>query len=267
MALTDKQRRFVDEYLLDLNATQAAIRAGYSQKNANKVGPEILGKTWFKNAVVTRRKELAEKTTITPEMIAQRWWELANVDVNEIVEYRRSNCRHCWGESHEYQWTHGEFEKAQRDADADGNTEPSMAGGFGFDHNREPNPVCPECGGEGRGKIHVHDTRRLKGAARRLYAGVHQGKDGLKVLTDDRLKALDAVSRIYGLYNDKRDDTGKALAAEKLRLENDRLRKSLDEEIKVLEIEKRKAELALVEKGGGNSNAKLLAELIAKLPS
>lgn len=43
--------------------------------------------------------------------------------------------------------------------------------------------------------------------------------------------------------------------------------KSLDEEIKRLEIEKRKAELKLIEKGGGNSNAQLLADLIAKLPS
>lgn len=43
--------------------------------------------------------------------------------------------------------------------------------------------------------------------------------------------------------------------------------KSLDEEIKALEIEKRKAELKLIEKGGGNSNAQLLADLIAKLPS
>jgi hypothetical protein len=43
--------------------------------------------------------------------------------------------------------------------------------------------------------------------------------------------------------------------------------KSLDEEIKVLEIEKRKAELKLIEKGGGNANAKLLTDLIAKLPS
>lgn len=42
--------------------------------------------------------------------------------------------------------------------------------------------------------------------------------------------------------------------------------KGLDEEIKQLEIEKRKAELKLIEKGGGNSNAKLLADLIAKLP-
>lgn len=43
--------------------------------------------------------------------------------------------------------------------------------------------------------------------------------------------------------------------------------KSLDEEIKLLEIEKRKAELKLIEKGGGNSNAQLLADLIARLPS
>ena len=43
--------------------------------------------------------------------------------------------------------------------------------------------------------------------------------------------------------------------------------KGLDEEIKRLEIEKRKAELKIIEKGGGNSNAQLLAELIAKLPS
>ena len=43
--LTDKQRTFVAEYLVDLNATQAAIRAGYSARNADKIGPELLGKT------------------------------------------------------------------------------------------------------------------------------------------------------------------------------------------------------------------------------
>lgn len=37
--LTPKQQRFVDEYLIDLNATQAAIRAGYSQKTADRIGP------------------------------------------------------------------------------------------------------------------------------------------------------------------------------------------------------------------------------------
>jgi hypothetical protein len=229
MALTDKQRRFVDEYLIDLNATQAAIRAGYSAKNANKVGPEILGKTWFQRAIAERRKEMSSKTAITPEMVLKRWWDMANVDVNELVQYRRDNCRHCWGEEHEYQWTHGEFEQAQRDAEDEGKPDPSCAGGFGFVHNREPNPECPECGGEGRGKVHVQDTRRLTGAARVLYDGVHQGKDGLKVLLQDRGKALENVARHLGMFNDKRDDDGKVLAAEKLRIENDRLRKGLDD--------------------------------------
>lgn len=40
MALTVKQKRFVEEYLIDLNATQAAIRAGYSVRNAVKIGSE-----------------------------------------------------------------------------------------------------------------------------------------------------------------------------------------------------------------------------------
>jgi len=40
--LTPKQQRFVQEYLVDLNATQAAVRAGYSRRNADKIGPELL---------------------------------------------------------------------------------------------------------------------------------------------------------------------------------------------------------------------------------
>ena len=43
--LTEKQKRFVQEYLVDLNATAAARRAGYSEKTADRIGPELLGKT------------------------------------------------------------------------------------------------------------------------------------------------------------------------------------------------------------------------------
>jgi len=266
MALTDKQRRFVDEYLIDLNATQAAIRAGY-KGDPNTVGPRLLVNVGIAKAIQSAKRGRSKRTQITADKVLQRWWDLANVDVNDLVEYRRDNCRHCWGVNFAYQWTEAEFEAADKEAADKGDRPPTDEGGYGFVTIREPNPECPECGGEGRGKIHVHDTRRLKGAARALYAGVHQGKDGLKVLLEDRGKALENVARHLGMFNDKRDDDVKALAAEKLRLENDRLRKSLDEEIKALEIEKRKAELALAEKGGGNSNAKLLADLIAKLPS
>jgi phage terminase small subunit len=40
--MTPKQKRFVEEYLIDLNATQSAVRAGYSKKNAGRIGPELL---------------------------------------------------------------------------------------------------------------------------------------------------------------------------------------------------------------------------------
>lgn len=49
--LTDKQQRFVDEYLIDLNATQAAIRAGYSEKTANEIGAENLAKPSIAKAI------------------------------------------------------------------------------------------------------------------------------------------------------------------------------------------------------------------------
>lgn len=51
MALNDKQRRFVEEYLIDLNATQAAIRAGYSAKTAQEQGARLLSNVMVKKAI------------------------------------------------------------------------------------------------------------------------------------------------------------------------------------------------------------------------
>ena len=60
--LTPKQQRFVEEYLVDLNATQAAIRAGYSKKTAEWQGPQLLGKTHVAAAVTEGRAKLSEKS-------------------------------------------------------------------------------------------------------------------------------------------------------------------------------------------------------------
>lgn len=56
--LTNKQRKFIDEYLIDLNATQACIRAGYAKKNANRIGSENLSKLVIKTEL---DKRMAEK--------------------------------------------------------------------------------------------------------------------------------------------------------------------------------------------------------------
>ena len=49
--LNEKQQRFVEEYMIDLNATQAAIRAGYSVKNAASIGAQLLKKTQVQRAI------------------------------------------------------------------------------------------------------------------------------------------------------------------------------------------------------------------------
>lgn len=64
--MTDKQKRFCDEYLTDLNATQAAIRAGYSEKNARNIASENLTKPYIKEYI---KKRLAEKES---ELIANQ---------------------------------------------------------------------------------------------------------------------------------------------------------------------------------------------------
>lgn len=60
-ALTRKQQRFAEEYLVDLNATQAAIRAGYSAKTAEQQGPRLLGNVGVADAIAAGQKRLAAK--------------------------------------------------------------------------------------------------------------------------------------------------------------------------------------------------------------
>lgn len=67
--LTPKQQRFVEEYLVDLNATQAAIRAGFSAKTAEWIGPQVLGKTHVQSAIQTAKNARAIKTGLTAEKV------------------------------------------------------------------------------------------------------------------------------------------------------------------------------------------------------
>lgn len=67
--LTPKQIKFIDEYLIDLNATQAAIRAGYSKKTAQRIGSENLSKPLIQEEIQKRRNKLQSKCEITQERV------------------------------------------------------------------------------------------------------------------------------------------------------------------------------------------------------
>lgn len=70
--LTPKQRRFVEEYLIDLNATAAARRAGYSERNADKIGPELLGKTRIAAAIHSAEQARSERTEVTADWVLEK---------------------------------------------------------------------------------------------------------------------------------------------------------------------------------------------------
>lgn len=80
MALTEKQKRFCDEYLIDLNATQAAIRAGYSVKNADKIGSELLGKTRVSETISRKIAERSKRTGINQDRVIQELARIAFVN-------------------------------------------------------------------------------------------------------------------------------------------------------------------------------------------
>lgn len=69
MALTGKQQRFVDEYLIDLNATQAAIRAGYSEKTAYSIGDENLKKPEIAQAIQAAMNSRSKRTQVDADYV------------------------------------------------------------------------------------------------------------------------------------------------------------------------------------------------------
>lgn len=85
--LTDKQARFVAEYLIDLNATQAAIRAGYSEKTARQAGSENLSKPDIADAIAERQKSIRGNLEVTQERVVA---ELAKLSFSNMQDYMRS---------------------------------------------------------------------------------------------------------------------------------------------------------------------------------
>ena len=75
MELKGKQARFAEEYLIDLNATQAAIRAGYSKKTAEQYGYQLLQKTSVAAAIAEAQAKRRERLVVTVDSISEAYDE------------------------------------------------------------------------------------------------------------------------------------------------------------------------------------------------
>lgn len=84
--LTDKQKRFVDEYLIDLNGKQAAIRAGYKEKTAEQQASRLLSNVKVQAAIKKRMEEREKRTKITQDRVLQ---ELAKIGFADIKDFLR----------------------------------------------------------------------------------------------------------------------------------------------------------------------------------
>jgi phage terminase small subunit len=86
-ALTAHQDRFVDEYLIDLNGTQAAIRAGASPRSASVTASRWLANANVRAAIDARRKELADSAQVTQERIVREYARLAFADMRDAASW------------------------------------------------------------------------------------------------------------------------------------------------------------------------------------
>ena len=85
--LTPKQKRFIDEYLIDLNATQAAIRAGYSKKTACFIGYENLTKPQIKDALQEAQGNLSRRTQVSQERVIAELAAIAFSNIGDVISW------------------------------------------------------------------------------------------------------------------------------------------------------------------------------------
>ena len=86
VALTPKQERFVQEYLVDLNATQAAIRAGYKEKTAGEIGSENLKKPEIQKALQKALKDREGRTEVTQDYVIKKLVEIADKEASDAQD-------------------------------------------------------------------------------------------------------------------------------------------------------------------------------------
>jgi len=166
--------------------------------------------------------EVSKAVVIDRAAVIDHITSLALANAHDLSAIEVRNCRHCSGIGHRYHWaspTEFAFRCAEvmdRNAKlysdwelggSQGNAPvpqdlPTDEGGYGYIVNNSPNPECPKCLGEGHVVPTIKDTRFIKGAAKKLYAGFKQTQYGIELKTRDQDKMVELLGRIHGIYKD-----------------------------------------------------------------
>lgn len=223
-ALTPLQVVFVNAYLLNLNGTRAYMEAKPDCKESVAASEawRLLRNPKVAAAVHQRMAERIKRMEVDQDEVLRRYLTRLEADPRELVEFHRGACRYCFGEGHQYQYTPAEMAKAKDRHEKDWKLRIAKSkgklseadippfdeqGGLGFNARLEPNPACPECHGDGEGRVIIKDTRYLSPGALALYGGVEEGKDGIKVRIGNRDDALLQVARHTGFFEADNENT------------------------------------------------------------
>lgn len=164
MALTAKQARFVEEYLVDLNATQAAIRAGYSAGTASAIGHENLNKPEIANAIAEAQATRSMRTQITQDQVVRELARIGFADIRKVVS-----------------WTNGAIGFDENEAEDSGDVRISVAN-----------------------FVTLIPSDQIDDETGAAISEVSQTKEGaLKVKMHDKKGALVDLGRHLGMFNDK----------------------------------------------------------------
>ena len=223
--ISDQQAKFAEHVVSGESRTEAYRKSGYAGEGAVAwaAASRLLRNVKVSRYVHHLRNERQKRYAAELDDVIGQLTAIINADPNEISQYRRVNCRYCWGSDHKYQWRDiAEQLAAERKAEADGVHPPDTSGGIGFVDNGDPNPECPRCNGEGVGEPFFADTRDLEGDARYLLQGVKLGKFGIEILTADKDSARKELARLILLRNTSERQS--LLDVERLELQNEKLR-------------------------------------------
>lgn len=227
--LSEQQMIFAQHVVDGKTRVDAYRLAGYKcdGENAYFAASQIYRNIQVRRYIHAIRNERQKRYAAELDDVIGQLTAIINADPNEISQYRRVNCRYCWGSDHKYQWRDiAEQLSAERKAESDGAAPPDTSGGIGFVDNADPNPECPRCNGEGVGEPFFADTRDLEGDARYLLQGVKLGKFGIEILTADKDSARKELARLILLRSTSERQA--QLDIERLELQNEKLKREID---------------------------------------
>lgn len=221
-----RQELFCRSYFLEPIGAKAVIKAGYKAAHADECQRRLLRMSHIQARLSELRAPGDAAFQGQVAAVMRRLWDMATVDMRELVQLHVGPCRYCHGIGHQYQWKSEREYKVALALALKGlrpNTDvpdpsidpswPSLIGGTGYRLTREANPNCPECDGLGEPYVTATPSSDLTDRQASLYSGAKRTAHGIEVVTKDQIKALALLAQSFRLDEEQSPRNGDKLTA------------------------------------------------------